>query len=310
MRKLDAGWMRILAETVRRGSFSSAATALGLSQPAVSYQIKRLEEQTGFAVLERHRHGVELTAKGRRLYEIAERAVAETDALMREYGALAERPSLRLHTDYAFSSLWLIPRMHAFRLLYPEIDIQIVATQRLRREDVEDSDIAIPFGEQGDFDPSASILLREEVVPVCTRDYLDRSNLLADPAMLARARLIHLDALAPAPWFDWSRYFDGLGLTREPADHDGDISFNTYSLVTQAASEDQGIALGWMGLVDGLLRSRVLVTAGPPLQAPHRGYWLVPPRSPGKQSQRLVSWLLSEAGKIAACFSNTEPCAI
>lgn len=297
MRKLDAGWMRILAETVRRGSFSSAAGTLGLSQPAVSYQIKRLEEQAGFAVLNRHRHGVELTAKGRRLYEIAERAVAETDALMREYEALAERPSLRLHTDYAFSSLWLIPKMHAFRLMYPEIDIQIVATQRLRREDVEEGDIAIPFGEQGSFAADASILLREEVVPICTQDYLDRNDLLADPKMLARARLIHLDALAPAPWFDWNRYFDGLGLTREPAGHAGDISFNTYSLVTQAASENQGVALGWMGLIDGLLRSRVLVKAGAALQAPHRGYWLVPPRSPDKQSGRLVSWLQSEAGK-------------
>jgi DNA-binding transcriptional LysR family regulator len=48
-RPFDLGWMRVLVEAVRRGSLSAAAAALSLTQPAVSYQIRRMEEEAGFA---------------------------------------------------------------------------------------------------------------------------------------------------------------------------------------------------------------------------------------------------------------------
>ncbi len=302
MRRLfDVGWMRIFVETVRLGSLSSAAASLGLTQPAVSYQIRRIEEQTGFAVLHRRRQGVELTAGGRKLFEIAERAVADIDALMREQTAAAARPTLRLRTDYAFSSLWLLPRMHQFRLLHPEIDIQIVATQRHQPDEMLDGDVAIVFGDRAEAGASASLMLLEEVVPVCTQAYLERNGPFTKLSALAKARLIHLDGATPSPWFDWNRYFGELGSTRDLIANQGDLSFNTYSLVTQAAIEDQGVALGWMGLVDGYLRSRVLVPAGPAVQAPHRGYWLVPPQTASVHSDRLVAWLTAETA------TNTPP---
>lgn len=293
-RLFDLGWMRIFVETARRGSLSSAAAALGLTQPAVSYQIRRIEEQARVAVLRRRPQGVELTASGRKLFEIAERAVTDIDALMREQNTVAARPTLRLRTDYAFSSLWLIPRMHQFRLLHPEIDIQIVATQRHQPEEMLEGDIAIVFGDRAEAGAAGSLLLLEEVVPVCTQAYLDRNGPFADPNALAKARLIHLDAVTPAPWFDWTRYFGDLGSTRDLIANQGDLSFNTYSLVTQAAIEDQGVALGWMGLVDNYLRSHVLVPAGPAVRAPHRGYWLVPPQTPSIHSDRLAAWLEAE----------------
>jgi DNA-binding transcriptional LysR family regulator len=78
----------------------------------------------------------------------------------------------------------------------------------------------------------------------------------------------------------------------------GDISFNTYSLVVQAALSAQGVAIGWMGLVDTLLSAGMLVEAGPPLEAQDRGYWLVPPRSSSAHSEKLSTWLMNEAGKV------------
>ena len=68
-----------------------------------------------------------------KLLAIAERTVSEVDSLQRSLRAARRRPTVRLATDYAFSSLWLIPRMHAFRQQYPDIDLQIVATQRLAK---------------------------------------------------------------------------------------------------------------------------------------------------------------------------------
>ncbi|MBX5012098.1 LysR family transcriptional regulator [Rhizobium lentis] len=293
----ELGWMRLFVEVARLGSFSAAATLLGLTQPAVSYQIRRLEERFGVSLLRRQHRGVELTAEGERLLAVTAKAVGEIDALARSFRAEAQTPIVRLRTDYAFSALWLIPRMENFRHLHPETDMQIVATQRLAAGFRDEADVAVVFGTRAEFAAVGTLLLPERVVPVCTRGFLDRSGPFDDPGELAKARLLHLDAPLPSPWFDWRSYFAEFSVLRDINAGRGDISFNTYSLVIQAALSGQGVAIGWMSLVDTLLSTRMLVEAGPPLEAPDRGYWLVPPRSPNVHSERLSAWLADEVKK-------------
>ncbi|MFB2607663.1 LysR family transcriptional regulator, partial [Rhizobium phaseoli] len=163
----DLGWMRLFVEVARLGSFSAAATLLGLTQPAVSYQIRRLEQQFGASLLRRQHRGVELTAEGERLLEVAARAVGDIDALARSFRAEAQRPVVRLRTDYAFSALWLIPRMDGFRLLHPETDIQIVATQRLAAGFRDDADVAVAVGVRAGVGAGGPRLLAEKGVPLC-----------------------------------------------------------------------------------------------------------------------------------------------
>ncbi|SCW37787.1 putative choline sulfate-utilization transcription factor [Rhizobium mongolense subsp. loessense] len=294
-RPIDLGWVRVFAAVGKMGSLSSAAGTLGLTQPAVSYQIRRLEEHLGVSLLQRQHRGVELTAEGRRLFDVTSRAVDDIDMLVRSFRSQSERPAIRLRTDYAFSSLWLIPRMHSFRLLYPEMDIQIVATQRMEHGP-PDGDIAVVFGTRQEFGSNATLLLPERVVPICTQGFLDRNGPFFDPFEIASARLLHLDTRAPSPWFDWKSYLAELGINRDAAVGQGELSFNTYSLVVQAAIGEQGLAIGWMGLVDSLLSSRMLVTAGPMLEATDRGYWLLPPKAQSAETDRLAAWLISEAG--------------
>ncbi|MGO7353087.1 LysR family transcriptional regulator, partial [Rhizobium ruizarguesonis] len=74
-------------------------------------------------------------------------------------------PNVRLRTDYAFSALWLIPRMHGFRLLNPEADIQIVATQRLEPGFRDEADVVVVCGTREEFGAIGSLLLQEKVVP-------------------------------------------------------------------------------------------------------------------------------------------------
>lgn len=297
-RAVDLGWLRIFVEVGRSGSLSSAATSLGLTQPAVSYQIRRIEEQMGVALFRRQHRGVELSPEGQRLFEIVEKTVGGVDALVRSFRAEAERPAVRLRTDYAFSALWLIPRMHRFRQLYPEVDIQIVATQRQEGSHLQSGDVAVAFGARDAFGREASLLLPEKVVPICTQGFVDRYGPFGDPHQLARATLVHLDTETPSPWFDWTSYLAELGIRRDSHVGHGDLRFNTYSLVVQAAIGEQGLALGWMGLVDTLLAGRMLVTAGPMLEAPNRGYWLLPPKSPSIHAERLTQWLIAEAASM------------
>lgn len=294
-RAVELGWMRLFVEVARRGNLTSAAAALKISQPAISYQIRRIEEQIGVDLLTRVHRGVELTPAGQRLYDIAKRAVDEIDDAVRAFRANQGRSTIRLLTDYAFASLWLMPRMHAFRLLYPELDIQIVATQRLQREELGESDIAVAFGVQRDFGDGVVLLLPEVVAPVCTPAFAEQNGPFADASSLAKSTLIHLDSSAPSPWFEWTTYLSSFNAVRDAQSGHVDLSFNTYSLVVQAAVGGQGIALGWKGLIDDHISSGLLAPVGPALEVRERGYWLIRPERAGQPISRLGSWLLSEA---------------
>ncbi|MCA1491159.1 choline sulfate utilization transcriptional regulator [Sinorhizobium alkalisoli] len=305
-RVVDLGWLRLFVEVAKRGNLTSAAAALGISQPAISYQIRRIEDQIGVDLLTRVHRGVELTPAGQRLYDIAKRAVDEIDDAVGAFRADQERSTIRLLTDYAFASLWLMPRMHAFRLLYPELDIQIVATQRLQRELLRDNDIAVAFGAQRDFGDDVILLLPEAVTPVCTPAFAEQNGPFADVSSLARSTLIHLDSSAPSPWFEWRTYLSHFRAVRDVQSGHVDLSFNTYSLVVQAAVGGQGIAIGWRGLVDEHISSGLLVPVGPTLEVRERGYCLVRPARASQPVSRLGNWLLSEAEAQTALQDGCE----
>ncbi|WP_312806193.1 choline sulfate utilization transcriptional regulator [Agrobacterium cavarae] len=293
-RPLDLGWMRIFTEVARRGSLTAAASSLRLTQPAVSYQIRRLEDELRVALIRRKHRGIELTAEGQRLFEVASRSVDAIDLVAGQLRKTDERQTIRLHTDYAFSSLWLIPRMHGFRVLNPDINIQIVATQDPLGQGKHDSDVMIIFGTKQDAGEGAVLLLSEKVTPVCAPALLADKSAPASIAEFSRRKLIHLENNSQTHWYDWADYLTQLGVERAPEHSGGDISFNNYAMVVQASICEQGFALGWAGLIDPLLEAGVLVTAGPSLDAPNRGYWLMRPKSKDVAVGKLTEWLIGE----------------
>lgn len=74
----------------------------------------------------------------------------------------------------------------------------------------------------------------------------------------------------------------------------GDLGLNTYGFVIQAALAEQGIALGWIGLVDQHLAQGSLVTVGPEVTRADCGYWLVPSPSASSATSALMDWLVNE----------------
>ncbi|UNZ53699.1 choline sulfate utilization transcriptional regulator [Agrobacterium tumefaciens] len=293
-RPLDLGWMRIFTDVARRGSLTAAAASLRLTQPAVSYQMRKLEDELGVALIRRKHRGIELTAEGQKLFDIVSRNVDAIDLLAQQLRRTEDRQTIRLHTDYAFSSLWLIPRMHGFRALNPDINIQIVATQDPLGQGKHDSDVMIIFGTRQEAGDGAVLLLSEKVTPVCSPALLADAAAPASVADLTRLKLIHLENTSQAHWFDWPSYFKHFGVLRGPENDGGDISFSNYTMVVQATIGEQGFALGWAGLIDPLLEAGVLVTAGPSLDAPGRGYWLMRPKNSDNAVRKLTGWLIDE----------------
>jgi DNA-binding transcriptional LysR family regulator len=125
---LNLTHVRTLQEVVRHGSFSRAAEALHLSQPAVSLHIRQLEERTGHRLLERVGKRAFATRAGEIVLEHAGRALGELEAarqaLERLRGVVAGR--LRLGTG-ATASTYLLPRvLRRLRARYPALELVVV----------------------------------------------------------------------------------------------------------------------------------------------------------------------------------------
>ncbi|WP_371348579.1 LysR substrate-binding domain-containing protein [Ancylobacter sp. IITR112] len=292
-RQLDLGWMRVFEAVGRLGSLTAAARALGLSQPAVSYVVRELETQLGTPLLVRGHRGSTLSPAGEMLHRASAAAVAEIDGAARAVRRLSRRPVVRLFTDYGFASFWMMPRVAAFRQVRPETDVHIIASASADPGLDGAEDVAVLFGARRDFPPESVQLVEERIWPVCSPAFAARHGLGGNPARIVNLPLLHLESTPHPRWFGWSDWFAAMGLARGPAA--SDLSLNTYGLVVQAAMADQGVALGWAGLIDGALADGTLVAIGPPLSRRETGYWLSPGSTVSEAARDLIEWIGAEA---------------
>ncbi|WP_426319957.1 LysR family transcriptional regulator [Microbacterium sp. E-13] len=149
--------LRVVKAVADAGSITRAAAALGYSQPAVSQQLKRLEQRLGIAVVERVGRSVRLTDAGRVL---ARHAPAVTTALDAAAGELAELRGLRAARvrlmAFPSASPTIVPRLLAdLAQRYPGISLTYVEAEPPEAvEAVRDdrTDIALTFSYPGDRD--------------------------------------------------------------------------------------------------------------------------------------------------------------
>jgi len=108
---LDLRRLRILQEVARHGSLSYAARALNYTQPAISHQVRRLEEETKTALITRLGRGVRLTEAGTALVEHVDGIVARMAAAEEEVAAIAGLRAGRVRVvSFPSASLPLMPR--------------------------------------------------------------------------------------------------------------------------------------------------------------------------------------------------------
>jgi DNA-binding transcriptional LysR family regulator len=87
---MDTRQLQAFCEVVERRSFSQAAERLGVTQPAVSLQVRALEKRVGVQLLDRSGRRVEPTEAGLRLYRGAQRLLALEDEIVSDLEAKAE----------------------------------------------------------------------------------------------------------------------------------------------------------------------------------------------------------------------------
>ena len=151
---LDPRRLALLREVARHGSFSRAAAALYLTQPAVSRQIAKLEQEAGVRLVERSARGLRLTEAGRAAVERAEAIAGQLAAAEAELDAIANLGAgrLRMTAFPTAASTIVLDAIKTFRRRHPDVELTFVESgtnaglRRLRGGEV---DLALAFREHG-----------------------------------------------------------------------------------------------------------------------------------------------------------------
>jgi LysR family glycine cleavage system transcriptional activator len=295
-RPLAIGALRAFEAVARRLSFRAAAE-LHLTQPAISRQIRGLEDELGTTLFSRGTRHVELTGPGVALLRAVDPMVASLDRAVRTIRNSQQRQPVGVTTFASFASLWLLPRLQEFQGMHPQADIRLSATDALVEFDDPEIDLALRYCLPETAPPGALQLFGETLVPVASPALLQRVP-LNTPADLARHTLLEEDDHKPSAefvsWHNWLRCH--APPRTEPLSW---IHMNfTYQRI-QAALAGQGVALARMALVhESIARGELVEPFGAAgrIHSPY-AYWLIrwPTRNERPALTAFETWLLEQA---------------
>ena len=305
-RPLAVGTLRAFEAVARRLNFSAAAEELHLTQPAISRQIAGLEDELGAQLFLRGTRKVELTGAGATLLRAVEPLLSQLDLTVRQLRHSGSRRPLGVTTFASFASLWLLPRLQAFQVLHPDIDIRIQASDAIADIDDPELDLAIRYCRPEHAPAGSTPLFGEVLTPVASPALLARQR-VKTAADLARHTLLEEDDPRPsADYTSWHRWLREKAPPRtQPR---GWIYLNfTYQQI-QAALAGQGVALARLALVrESLDRGELVEPFGPAgrVGSPF-SYWLI--RWPARRERPALadfeSWLIEQAAITHAALGD------
>lgn len=292
----------------RHLSFTQAANELNLTQSAVSRQVKRLEEDLARPLFHRHATGISLTPAGDRYFRTVQRLLRELDRESAELRRRGADRQLTLASTPTISSVWLAEWLPEFESLYPSLDIRILCTESPQHLDVSEYDLGLfyhleelPVAHGMELLP---VFESEQVVAVCSPEYLARRGTITDPEQLLTDHTVLIVEDHHHDWLTWADWFNAIGARYRTPRHA--LRTNSYELLMQSAIRGQGVSLGWEKLLKEELTSKRLVKALPhTMLSRGRLYLMQPPhRSPPESVCNFCKWLLERAGREHASGGN------
>ncbi len=285
--------VRVFEAAARHQSFTRAAEELGMTQAAVSYQIKILEDRVGAPLFVRLPRQVTLTAKGRQLAP----AVTEAfEALRTAFAGVEEtvQSVLSISTLTTFASNWLVPRLGRFQHLHPNIAVQINVSGQVVDFGQSDFDLAIRSGNGNWPGLEAHLLFPNLFTPVCSPELI-RGVTLKDPSDILKFPIISPND----PW--WQDWFTAAGVQDFDPSQRPDNYLGAQQFEGMAAMAGQGFALINPYFFPGDLAAGRLVQPFDLLATSERGYWLVYPKARRRSAkiEAFRDWVLSEVAEDA-----------
>ncbi len=262
----------VFEAAARLASFSKAAEELGLTQPAVSQAVRRLESAIGTRLFQRSHRAIALTDSGDRLYADVVDGFSRILATARQIRRSARREHATLLVSTAFATWWMVPRLAEFRTRHPQVDLRLETRDKDVDIAAEATTLAVRRG-TGEWPGYQSALITpERITAVASPKLLAAHPRLSDVGALLSLPLIHLDEphrYRPG----WTEYFNHFG-GKFRDDGDG-LRLNDYALVLQAAMAGEGVAIGWQHICERPIEQGLLAQAGPGTWDTGQGFYLV-----------------------------------
>ena len=293
--------VRAFEAAARSENFTAAAAELGMTQAAVSYQVKSLEERLGAPLFVRERGRVRLTPLGMRLLPALSGAFDAIEAAFASHKA-EDESLLTVTTTHTFANTWLAWRVGAFQMEHPDLAVRMTTSNELVDLRSGEADVAIRAGNgewegierhrlfESSFTPMAS--------PECIELVERKLGRKLEPNDMPRQTLI-----GPGDEW-WQQWFADNGV---PADESilrkAGIRLDNQANEGHAAMAGQGFALLtpllWKGDVAA---GRLAVPFPDRISARGWAYWLVYPaeRRMVPKVKRFREWLTAEMERAQA----------
>jgi len=280
-----------LEVVARLGSMSKAANELNLTISAVSHQISNLEDFVGCKLFERSPRGLSLTPVGVRFQHDISGAL-DLIAHAAQHARSAEAIEvLRIHLSPTFASLWLMPRLPAFRELHPDIRVQLSVSHAEADFSQANVDLDIRYGAAKWPTLHVETIFTEHIVPLISPTLKARLN-VKKPSDLIGQNLIYSDVNL----VQWPRWFAANGVAENPLEYA--LSFDRAHMVIDAAVHGLGIALDSKRMAETSLKNGSLVEVfDDELSIAVHAHHLVYPKQHAQwpRVEKFTTWLRNEA---------------
>ncbi len=285
--------VRVFEAASRHENFSRAAEELALTQAAVSYQMKLLEERIGAPLFARRGRGMALTDLGRR---IAPR-INEAFNLMSEAFAIARAENdsvLSITAPRTFAINWLSGRLGKFHETRPDLAVRLDASDEIAGFTSGQFDIAIRGSPAPGPQVLSHFLMRMPVTPMASPSFL-AAHPLKTPADLAT-----VTRLSPnEEW--WDLWFNSLNGSETGNQPNAGLLFESQVLDGHAAIAGHGVAILSPPMFQSAIDQGLLVQPFAHVANYRKDYWLVYPEQ--KRNLRKVrafrDWILDEVKRAA-----------
>ena len=279
--------LRAFEAAGRHLNFRAAADEMAVTQGAVAQQVRHLEAHLGIPLFERLPKGLAFTSSGRSYHG---RITSAFEELRNATASLRPEPDrVLVSVTPTFAAKWLIPNLPAFSAAHPQIDLQILATEKVSSFHGDGIDVAIRQG-QPPFGASLEVvrLFRQEVIAVAAPSLVAGHDVPLSPETLSMLPKLH----------DAHDLWPGFLKMLKLEDRGGHgLRLSQTALTMDAALSGQGVALVSSFLARRDIEADHLVQVVPETLLGEQHFYMLALRKPKRNSsaQAVIDWFTSMA---------------
>ena len=242
--------------TARLGSITKAGDELGLTQAAISKQIRSLETDIGLQLFERRNRAIYPTEAGIEFARIVTSALEAIGNHAQDLRQQHRDGEVVLRSQLCEGLYWLMPRLSRFYQEHPDIPVRVSVSTEPIAKSSERFDLALQTAGRDRGTARLVHKVSDDVFPVCSPAYLDGMDMPLPVERLQSLQVLH-HKVDPQDWIDWDTWLERLGMDFRIGDRG--IVYDSYPMMMQAVLEGHGIALGWRRTVEQYMAAGALV---------------------------------------------------